>query len=211
MRRSMFLVVAGLVSVAVAANGFAQRPQPKNSPPKKGPVKGIQPIQPKGTNPKGPVIVNPRPVNPLPVITNTPSFGTGPRLVTPPVISGVTGYLGGGFNPALVSPLNPFSPVNNPWNFIAPNPWLTPPLNPWSTPLTPWINPWTYGPNFIPSVNPFNPLVNPFNPLISPVNPLNPWNNNPWAFNPVNNFGPQFAFPNNNAFAPFGPGANFLR
>ncbi len=209
MKRSLLLVIVGLVCVGVAANVFAQRPQPGGSPPKKGPSKGISPKgSPKGVPPRGTNVVTPQPVNPVP--TNIPTYGIGPRLVTPPVINGVTGYLGGGYNPALVSPLNPYSPVNNPWNFVAPNPWITPPLNPWSTPLTPWINPLTYGPTFNPVAN-FNPLVNPFNPMINPMNPLNPWNNNPWAFNPVNNFGPQLAFPNNMPFAPFGPGANFLR
>lgn len=206
MKRSMFLVVAGLVSVGVAANVLAQRPQSKDNPsPKKGPAKGMPTkTAPKGIIPKGtPTNVAQPPINPVP--TNVPSYGTGPRLGTP-----VTGYLGGGYNPALYSPFNPSSPVNNPWNYVAPNPWLMPPLNPWSTPQTPWINPWAYGPNFSPLAN-FNPLVNPFNPMVNPMNPLNPWNSNPWAFNPVNNFGPQFGFPNNNPFGPFGPGANFLR
>ncbi|MBM4072125.1 MAG: hypothetical protein FJ271_24840 [Planctomycetes bacterium] len=208
----MLLVLAGLVCFAVAANVFAQRPRPKDSPPpKKGPIKGISPKGPsKGVSPTGGGPTNFTPSLPA-VPTNTPSFGTGPRLVTPPVINGVTGYLGGGYNPALVSPLNPYSPVNNPWNYVTVNPWTIPPLNPWSTPATPWINPWVYGPNYNPLVN-LNPMNNPFNPMVNPLNPLNPWNNNPWALNPaVNNFGPQFAFPNANPFAPFGPGANFLR
>lgn len=207
--KCLLLVLAGLIGVGLSANLFAQRPQPKQPVTKQAVTKEATKSKQTKTNPpKGPTPkstpITVQPMNPVP----GPLVNPTPLLTPPQPIKVIGSYLGGNFNPALVSPMNPFSPVNNPWNFINPlNPWNAP-LNPWSSPWTPWttVNPW---------VNPLGPAINPFaNPLLNPWN--NPWNN-PWSssrfpWNPINNIGPWnmnpaplFQFPNNGPFAPLGP------